>query len=344
MVNERDDKYDMQDEGEYHFSDEHVSYEADTETTKVADVAVAKGSALGGLSKSRRAAIALAVFFALMFVVYKMLSPAQTNLPIEAAGVSATPNQKTAAIAARNPVKPVVSPVANSAPASMPAMTQSQAEQPMQQQAMQQPQQQAITPPPAMSQQSMPIDQGNPGMPVTTQVASQQTPAAPFPGQQQVDMSSQPKEVQDKVATLEQQNAKLINQIQIEYPQKISDLESQNTALQAKLQEVNTRLATMEAALSQMTQLLQNSNNRQAARLSSRSAARADAVKQQYTVQAIIPGRAWLKTDVGDTVTVAEGDVLRDYGRVTKIDPYDGVVDIDTGNKVISLAYGTGGD
>jgi hypothetical protein len=59
-----------------------------------------------------------------------------------------------------------------------------------------------------------------------------------------------------------------------------------------------------------------------------------------YSVQAIIPGRAWLKSDSGDTVTVAEGDMLRGYGRVTKIDPYDGIVNIDTGGKVVTLSYG----
>jgi hypothetical protein len=59
-----------------------------------------------------------------------------------------------------------------------------------------------------------------------------------------------------------------------------------------------------------------------------------------YTVQAIIPGRAWLKSDSGETVTVAEGDTLRGYGRVVKIDPYDGVVAIDIGGKIISLSYG----
>jgi hypothetical protein len=63
-----------------------------------------------------------------------------------------------------------------------------------------------------------------------------------------------------------------------------------------------------------------------------------------YIVQAIIPGRAWLKSESGDTVTVAEGDLLKDYGRVTKIDPYDGVVDIDTGTKILVLSYGTGND
>ena len=66
--------------------------------------------------------------------------------------------------------------------------------------------------------------------------------------------------------------------------------------------------------------------------------------KIAYAVQAIIPGRAWLKSDAGDTVTVAEGDILKGFGRITKIDPYDGIVNIDTGNKVITLSYGVNGE
>ena len=62
--------------------------------------------------------------------------------------------------------------------------------------------------------------------------------------------------------------------------------------------------------------------------------------KIAYTVQAIIPGRAWLRSDAGDTVTVTEGDVIKDVGRITKIDPYDGIVQVNTGTKVVSLTYG----
>jgi hypothetical protein len=65
--------------------------------------------------------------------------------------------------------------------------------------------------------------------------------------------------------------------------------------------------------------------------------------KSPYNVQAIIPGRAWLRAENGETLTVTEGDLIKDLGRVSKIDPYDGVVEINTGTKVISLAYGNGG-
>ena len=56
-------------------------------------------------------------------------------------------------------------------------------------------------------------------------------------------------------------------------------------------------------------------------------------VKIPYSVQAIIPGRAWLRSDNGETITVAEGDMVKGVGRVTKIDPYDGIVEINTGTK-----------
>ncbi len=116
-----------------------------------------------------------------------------------------------------------------------------------------------------------------------------------------------------------------------------------------QIQELNTRIAGMEVAFHQLTKILRGmnrpaaqSNNGMSAdtmRVSSSSSSR-----MMYTVQAIIPGRAWLKSDSGDTVTVAEGDVLRDLGKITKIDPYDGIVNIDTGKKIITLTYGASGD
>ena len=50
-----------------------------------------------------------------------------------------------------------------------------------------------------------------------------------------------------------------------------------------------------------------------------------------------------VESESGETVTVAEGDALKGYGRIAKIDPYDGVVMIDTGTRTISLSYGVNG-
>ena len=117
--------------------------------------------------------------------------------------------------------------------------------------------------------------------------------------------------------------------------------------------EMTKRINRMEAGITQISKMLRGPANRSMDSLAPAApegsvvyappAARMSEPKMVYTVQAIIPGRAWLKSESGDTVTVAEGDVLKDYGRVVKIDPYDGVVNIDTGSKVITLSYGVGG-
>lgn len=46
----------------------------------------------------------------------------------------------------------------------------------------------------------------------------------------------------------------------------------------------------------------------------------------EYTVHAVIPGRAWLKSTKGSIITVAEGDSLGNYGKVLVIDAAHGLV------------------
>lgn len=49
------------------------------------------------------------------------------------------------------------------------------------------------------------------------------------------------------------------------------------------------------------------------------------------SVHAIIPGRAWLKSKDGSTITVTEGDTLDRYGKVLVIDASNGVVITSSG-------------
>jgi len=144
------------------------------------------------------------------------------------------------------------------------------------------------------------------------------------------------------------------NQLQMEYTQKLNDFFAQNKILQDQIQTLNARVMSMEAQMNQMMQMFtrygqdvtnNNMNNMNMNSVSPPQSAPPPMPdpKIAYSVQAIIPGRAWLRSDSGETVTVAEGDTIKDLGRITKIDPYDGVVEINTGNKVVSLSYGSGG-
>lgn len=53
-----------------------------------------------------------------------------------------------------------------------------------------------------------------------------------------------------------------------------------------------------------------------------------------YYVQAVIPGRAWLKDASGKIVSVGIGDQVQGYGTVTKIEPRSGTVITSSGNKI----------
>ena len=53
-----------------------------------------------------------------------------------------------------------------------------------------------------------------------------------------------------------------------------------------------------------------------------------------YHVNAIIPGRAWLRATNGTTITVSEGQTLTGYGKIINISPQDGRVTTSSGREI----------
>ncbi|MHB1946485.1 MAG: hypothetical protein ACYCQI_00035 [Gammaproteobacteria bacterium] len=393
MVDEKEDSYELSDEGEYHFSDEEANYETAPATSSVAAAAAPNKNAEKAkaiLTKFRRPIIGVLVFFILIFVVYKMLAPTSVTPATEI-----NPSAVTKPIAKEplKPAKPLV-PAATEAPqppapeqtaqalppqpaepiAAPSAPPMAQAQMP----SAPQPQVQAMPPAPgAQPQMNLPPQAQSPGAPVNPMqtapisppVATTMNMAPPAPQaqpqpmpQETMAMPSNPsvappgmvtesapnKMMMDRLATLEEQNTKLMNLLQTQVAQKIAEYQAENTALKERVLVLNKRLVNMETSINKISQLILDQGASKAPPMMAGPPGfpppKAMLPKMVYTVQAIIPGRAWLKSEGGDTITVAEGDVLKDYGRVTKIDPYDGLVEIDTGNKVVSLSYGTSGD
>jgi hypothetical protein len=318
MANERDEHSEEQEEGEYHFSDEEVNYDMEPETSsEIKTPTSGKGRLAEKLSKNRRPIIIGVIFLILIIVVYKMLIPAQTSVPPATAFNTNTPATTVTKpnLASENPPTLTTQATSVETPpiATAPIIT---------------------TQPPTQPLATNPmVNTPTTSAPPTT------TLPPPTPSTEQPPMEN----ILNRLGTLEQQNTALTNLIQTDYAQKISDNETQNTSMHGKIEELNKRVNRIEASLSQIIQLLQNAGARSSnpsMQGSSGPFAKTAEPKTIYTVQAIIPGRAWLKSDNGDTVTVAEGDILKDYGRITKIDPYDGIVNIDTGRRIISLSYG----
>src|SRR5579872_1241436 len=331
MVNERYEG-EGHEEGEYHFSDDQANYDMEVDSAKESAVAVApKESVAEKLKQHRRIVIGILVFIILIGIVYKLVAPSSTPATDFQAGADQSIKRSTTKAATPSNPAPAQSPVAETAmtqPAT-PAPTTSQppATQP------------AIVATTTQPPVAAPVQPTLPA-PVLTETMPQQPVAAQPPPPIPVPAAN----ILDRVTTLEQQNSAMMNLLQTQYTQKIADTESQNTQLRTQVQELTARISNMEVAFRQLTKILQNNVSTGAIAgipnrgiMNAPTAARVIQPKISYTVQAIIPGRAWLKSDSGDTVTVAEGDMLKGYGRITKIDPYDGIVDIDTGSRILTL-------
>jgi len=364
LNNNRDDN-----DSEYHFtdSDEEANYEVDTESTKpeapTKPVEARQSSRPG---QPRRVLISIGVFVLLVFVVYKMISsssnppstvitppvataaPKQNEAVRKPVSVAAMPSQPAATVNSvmnSPPPPPVNTAQANNAP----VMT-------------------TTTPPvntampPAVNSITAPTTPANSMGPPVAQMQTPQTQSMPAvipvqstaptynvnqPGMINTIPSSAT--IDAKAAAMAGDNEKMMNQMQADYTQKINDFSAQNKVMQDQIQALNTRVAGMERQLTELMQSLTRQEHSNNDATSNEGPSEAPPVRYQggekssYNVQAIIPGRAWLRSESGETVTVAEGDTIKSLGRVTKIDPYDGVVEINTGSKVISLSYGNGG-
>jgi hypothetical protein len=306
-----------QDETEYHFSDEEANYEIEPETKPDVAEREPRVSMLNRLSQSKRMLIAGAIFLALIFVVYKMVSPTSVTpttdiAPVNPANVPAPPAANTAA---------VVPSTAPSVPPQQAAPVSPNLPPPGGQVI-----QPSVSQPPITTTTSPAPGTTPPGMPavIPVQTAPTATPAAT---------------VDTQIAAAQANSERLIAQMEADYSQKLTDMTNQNKAMQDQMQSLNTRVGNIEGQLTKLIQTLSSQIERNNTPVPVQQASDG---RVSYNVQAIIPGRAWLKSDSGETVTVAEGDMVKNIGRVTKIDPYDGVVEISTGTKVISLSYGNG--
>lgn len=143
----------------------------------------------------------------------------------------------------------------------------------------------------------------------------------------EVALPPQPTAVEKRLNALESQHA--------DYQAGLDKLNTQVTDIQNSLSDLNAHLSSLNEAIQAIgSQLAQ-----QQAELAARAAAKIKAthvrvihiVKPIYFVRAMIPGRAWLITGSGETITVSLGDELPGYGTVQVIDPNQGTITTSAG-------------
>ncbi|HSW71434.1 MAG TPA: hypothetical protein VLH77_05590 [Gammaproteobacteria bacterium] len=364
MLNEHD-REDGPEEGEYHFSDEG-GYESNMEEEAKAPVVSEAGGLATKFSSYRRFVIIGAIAAGVLLVAYLVIPPLTSSTPTEIAAVTPAPKETVAVQNVKpSPVAALVKkvkeqkPLANMPP-NPPAMkTLAPISTPTSATV-------AVAPPaspPAQPNENEGTTESNfpnsfVGTTSSPVISTVEEFTSPLASQQAIRTLAENKAILDRLTAMEETNSKLIGQLHAEQAQKLADYETQNKALQEQVRTLTTRLSSMQAEMDKLAQTLnkqtlasneslnKTDENNSSAVQASASAALAPSIqagyKTNYTVQAIIPGRAWLRSENGETVTVAEGDVLKSLGRVTKIDPYDGTILIDTGTKVLTLTYGNG--
>jgi len=251
MVNEKQE-YDG--EEEYHFSDEQIDYDIEAESEPVKPTLRAQPtennlSKLGKVTSNRRVILAGVVFLILIGIVYNMLRTKEES-PINVAEelskpLSDTP-QATIVVEQPSAIIPVNSTVKKPTHPTSPSQTPVVAAKPTENPIV------SVSPPPVAQQETTsPVDK-------TLMQSAEMPPTVPS------KEGATPTEVQSKIlerlASLEQQNSALMNLLQNEYAQKISDFDMQSNLTRSKIDELTKRINRIDSALNQLTQMTQADN------------------------------------------------------------------------------------
>ncbi|MCD6055975.1 MAG: hypothetical protein K0R12_937 [Gammaproteobacteria bacterium] len=128
----------------------------------------------------------------------------------------------------------------------------------------------------------------------------------------------------------------------------LSALQTEQAKDKARIQTLETQLSTMADQFTNLNKKLQGSLVALEKQITALNEARLrqqqaevlnKKAQEEYTVQAIIPGRAWLKTRESKMITVTQGDTIPGYGTVTDIDVENGLVRTSLG-AVFTYALG----
>lgn len=189
-----------------------------------------------------------------------------------------------------------------------------------------------------------------------TKVATNKPNSKPKP-QPVVVPKVEPKPVVQQPVVYQQPQVRTITKT-VQDPQiknKLNDLQDSSLKASRNINRINSNLGSLQQTLetlssklnsmnSNITMLAQELQNQQQALKKLKEKPKKKLISKRvviprktYYIQAIIPGRAWLKSNKGDTITVVEGSIIRGWGRVKLIDPHQGQVVLASG-KVIKFS------
>lgn len=123
-----------------------------------------------------------------------------------------------------------------------------------------------------------------------------------------------------------QQSDATVNSLQAQ----VSDLQQKVEVANNSNQKLASALESLTAQMQVMNQKLEKLNEPKPVQKKTAKPVR----RISYTLKAIVPGRAWIKSSTGQSQTVRMGDRLPQYGTVINVNPDQGVV-LTSSGKVI---------
>jgi len=130
-------------------------------------------------------------------------------------------------------------------------------------------------------------------------------------------LSLQNDDIQNKIDVLKQENQSDREQIK-HLALGLNRAQATLVSFQQSMKQLNSSVQSLSVQLAEQKK---QSNPKEKA-----------VVKPLYYVRAVVSGRAWLKSSVGDSLTVRVGDNITGYGKVENIDPELGVVAMSDGS------------
>lgn len=151
----------------------------------------------------------------------------------------------------------------------------------------------------------------------------------------------------EELNNLESRLETLIAERSVNQNKRLSSIESDIAKLSQRIADINAQVGSVNANLNQITATI-NEFGSQVSKLTEVQEQKQERVKAQRAKQvqeekkkqqaaptmslhAIIPGRAWLRSDDGQITSVTEGDTVGRYGKVLRIDANEGVVVTSSG-------------
>jgi intracellular multiplication protein IcmG len=116
---------------------------------------------------------------------------------------------------------------------------------------------------------------------------------------------------------------------------KVNEISGAMTGINQQLQSINTQLQSLSAAVTQQ-QMDINALRAVKKKVTAVKVVTTPLPTKAYTIQAMVPGRAWLNASDGSTLTVQSGDQLPGYGTVLDIVPSQAMIATSSGRV---LAY-----